>query len=82
VSNKPTKETDDELVPDPQVIKEFNITSMTLFRWDRDATLKFPPKIKIRKRCYRSRRALEEFRRRVIAIAIKEQRQLLAKKSK
>jgi hypothetical protein len=29
----------DELVPDPQVIRELGITAMSLWRWDRDATL-------------------------------------------
>jgi hypothetical protein len=26
----------DELVPDPQVAREFSVTLMTLWRWDRD----------------------------------------------
>ena len=26
----------DELVPDPQVAREFNVTLMTLWRWDHD----------------------------------------------
>jgi hypothetical protein len=29
----------DELVPDPQVAREFNVTLMTLWRWDRDPKL-------------------------------------------
>jgi hypothetical protein len=82
VSNKATKEADDELVPDTVVVKEFGITSMSLFRWEHDPTLGFPAKIKIRRRNYRSRRALEEFRQRVIGMAIKQQRQRLASRSK
>ena len=55
----------DELVPDPQVIRELGITAMSLWRWDRDATLiaaGWPPPIRIRNRKFRSRRALEEFK--------------------
>ena len=29
----------DELVPDPQVAREFNVTLMTLWRWDHDPKL-------------------------------------------
>ena len=29
----------EELVPDPQVVREFGITAMSLWRWDRDQTL-------------------------------------------
>ena len=62
----------DEFVPDPQVQKEFNVTSMTLFRWDRDPDLGFPPKIKIRDKNYRSRRQLEKFKADLIAKAMSE----------
>jgi predicted DNA-binding transcriptional regulator AlpA len=58
----------DQLVPDPQVWREFGISSMTGWRWTRDPTLGFPPPIKIRTRCFRSRRALEEFKRRMVAL--------------
>jgi predicted DNA-binding transcriptional regulator AlpA len=60
----------DELVPDPQVQKEFGITAMTLWRWDHDRELDFPPPVKIRKKNYRSRQLLEKFKQRVIAEAI------------
>jgi hypothetical protein len=63
-----SKETE-ELVPDPQVCREFGITLMTLWRWDHDEALKFPAAIQIRKKNYRSRRELEEFKQRVIARA-------------
>jgi hypothetical protein len=55
----------DELVPDPQVAREFNVTLMTLWRWDRDpklAELGWEPPVKIRKRNYRRRRPLENFK--------------------
>lgn len=60
----------DELIPDPTVCREFNITPMTLWRWDQDQRLNFPPKIKIRTRNYRSRRALNEFRERMMRQAL------------
>jgi hypothetical protein len=52
-------------VPDPQVAREFNVTLMTLWRWDRDhrlAELGWEPPIKIRTRNYRRRRTLEKFK--------------------
>ncbi len=33
----------DELVPDPKVCGEFGVTPMTLWRWERDERLAFPP---------------------------------------
>ena len=41
----------DEWVPDRLVVKEFNITDQSLWRWDQDpklAKLGFPPKIQLR----------------------------------
>ena len=55
----------DELVPDPQVAREFNVSLMTLWRWDRDlklAELGWEPPVKIRTRNYRRRRPLEKFK--------------------
>jgi hypothetical protein len=62
----------DELVPDPQVCREFSITSMTLWRWSNDPCLGFPPAVKIRTRCFRSRRQLEQFKARVMRDAIEQ----------
>jgi len=56
----------DEFVPDPQVWREFNVTPMTGWRWTRDPKLGFPPAIKIRSRNYRSRRAINAFRERMV----------------
>lgn len=56
----------DEFVPDPQVWREFNVTPMTGWRWTRDPNLGFPPPIKIRSRNYRSRRAINAFRERMV----------------
>jgi hypothetical protein len=55
----------DTLVPDPQVAREFGITSMTLWRWDHDPSLNFPPPTYIRKRKFRSRKALEKYKQRL-----------------
>jgi hypothetical protein len=59
-----------ELVPDPQVCREFQITAMTLWRWDHDPELEFPPPIRIRKRKFRRRSALEIFKRQLVRNAI------------
>jgi hypothetical protein len=58
------------LVPDPLVWGEFGITSMTGYRWTRDRDLNFPPAVKINGRNFRSRRALEEFKQRLLRKAI------------
>jgi hypothetical protein len=60
----------DTLVPDPQVWAEFNICPMTGWRWTRDPELDFPQPIKIRNRCYRSRRQIEAFKERMLRKAI------------
>ena len=60
----------DQFVPDPQVCKEFGITAMTLWRWDHDAELGFAPRIQIRGKNYRSRKLLEQFKQRMVAVAI------------
>ena len=57
----------DDLVPDPVVQEELGIGRMALHRWTNDPGLGFPPIIKIRTRNYRSRKALEEFKRRMIS---------------
>ena len=69
MSNK--QDSPDILVPDPVVRAEFGVTPMTLHRWGKDPALRFPPKIKIRQHNFRSRRALEEFKERMAAQAIK-----------
>jgi hypothetical protein len=60
----------DQFVPDPKVRREFDITEMTLHRWDNDEALGFPPKIKIRGRNFRSRLALEAFKTTMLRRAI------------
>jgi predicted DNA-binding transcriptional regulator AlpA len=61
-----TSEPPDELIPDSQVWKEFHISSMTGWRWSNDKTLGFPRAVKIRNRSYRSRRAIESFKARML----------------
>ena len=63
----------DYLVPDPQVEREFGVTSMTIWRWTRDPELGFPPAIQIKNRNYRSRQQLEAFKSRLLAEAIGSQ---------
>jgi hypothetical protein len=55
-----------ELVPDQQVCREFGVTAMTVWRWDHDPELNFPPPIRIRRRKFRQRRALEDFKRQLV----------------
>jgi hypothetical protein len=62
--------TPDELVPDPVVAKQFNVSLMTIWRWSHDDSLGFPPAVQIRKRNFRSRRALEAFKARMMRTAI------------
>jgi hypothetical protein len=62
----------DELVPDPNVAGEFNVSLMTLWRWTRDPALDFPPLISIRGRNFRSRRLIEQFKERLMRQAITE----------
>ena len=60
----------DELVPDPTVCRELNISSMTLWRWDHDPELRFPPPIMIRRRKFRVRRLLEQWKAGMLRQAI------------
>jgi hypothetical protein len=60
----------DTLVPDPQVWEEFGVTSMTGDRWTKDPGLGFPQPVKIRRRNFRIRRELEEFKARMIKVAL------------
>jgi hypothetical protein len=68
-TDNPTDERD-EFVPDPQVQAEFGVTAMTLWRWERDPALGFPPAIYIKTRKYRIRRLLEAFKARLLREAI------------
>jgi hypothetical protein len=63
----------DEFVPDSRVCREFNITPMTIWRWDRDpakAQMGWPPPVRINKRKFRSRKQLEQFKNNLLQVAL------------
>jgi hypothetical protein len=60
----------DALVSDPQVCREFGVSPMTLWRWDRAPDMNFPPRVVIGRRNYRSRKALEKFKARLLRAAV------------
>ncbi|MGX1348224.1 putative DNA-binding transcriptional regulator AlpA [Bradyrhizobium elkanii] len=63
--------TPDQLVPDPVVAREFGgVSLMTLYRWTNDPKLGFPPPVKIRTKNFRSRRAIEDFKARMMRSAV------------
>jgi hypothetical protein len=62
----------EELVPDPQVWREFGVTPMTGHRWTNDPNLGFPQKIKIRERNFCSRKQIEAFKRRMLRQALEQ----------
>lgn len=70
----------DSFVPEARVREEFDITAMTLHRWDKDKSLGFPPPIPIRGRKYRSRKQLEEFKARQVKLAISKRKLLAGEK--
>jgi hypothetical protein len=63
----------DELVPDKVARRECGgVTAMCIWRWDRDPAklaMGWPKPVKIGRRNYRSRKALEAFKRVVFAQA-------------
>lgn len=71
----------DTFVPESRVREEFDVTAMTLHRWDRDPELGFPPPITIRGRKYRSRKQLQAFKDRQVKLATRN-RKVLAVDSK
>lgn len=63
----------DKFVPERLVLEEFEVTPMTIHRWDNDEKLRksgWPPPIYIRGRKYRSRKMLQEFKDRFLKRAI------------
>jgi hypothetical protein len=57
-----------QLVPDATVRAEFGVSSMTIFRWDADATLGFPRAVVIRNKKYRFRDELEAFKANLVEL--------------
>jgi hypothetical protein len=67
----------DEHVSDPQVCKEMSVSAMALWRWDHDEemiALGWPPPIVIKKRKYRSRKMLEQFKATMLKHAIEQRK--------
>jgi predicted DNA-binding transcriptional regulator AlpA len=62
--SNPIKRGDDQLLPDPQVAKRYQVSTRTILRWDADESLGFPKVIKIRDRNYRRLSELEAWERR------------------
>jgi predicted DNA-binding transcriptional regulator AlpA len=70
-TTSPEQADQDMLVRDRAVAKEFgDVSLMTLYRWTNDDSLGFPPPVKIRNKNFRSRRALEDFKARMMLDAI------------
>ena len=66
-----------ELVPDPKVLQEFDVSAMTVFRWDHSEeliALGWPPPIRIGQRKYRSRIQLDRFKTVLMRRAIEQRR--------
>ena len=72
----------DTLVPQPRVQAEFGVSCMTIWRWQRNEKLDFPAAIRLNNRNYFSRRALEEWKKRLIDAALKARRCLGARTKK
>ena len=65
----------DEFVPDTTVAKELNVSFMTLHRWTHRPEIGFPPAIKIngvQGRNYRSRKQLEQWKKKMLTAATQE----------
>jgi hypothetical protein len=56
-----------DLLPDPLVAKRYRVTTRTIYRWDRQSDLDFPPPISINGRKYRRVNQLEQWERRHVA---------------
>jgi len=71
----------DTFVPEARVREEFDVTAMTLHRWDNDPLLGFPSPITIRGRKYRSRKQLQEFKERQIKLAVANRKLIASPKT-
>ena len=49
------------LLPEAKVRERYGVSSMTLWRWDRNSSLKFPPPLRINNRKYRDAAKLDAF---------------------
>ena len=74
-SAKPKPPLADRLVPEPDVCAEFGISAMCAWRWDRDERMieqGWPVPIKINRRKFRSRAALDAFKQNLVERAVKD----------
>lgn len=55
-----------DLIADTAIVRQLGVTSMTLWRWSHDPALGFPKLIKIRRRNYRSAKALADWQARMV----------------
>jgi hypothetical protein len=73
-SSKPKPSTD-RLVSEPDVCAEFGISAMCAWRWDRDAKMiaqGWPAPIRLNRRKFRSRAALDAFKQNLVERAVRE----------
>jgi hypothetical protein len=76
---QPNIDSADTFVSDPDVARELGVSLMSLWRWDHNPELVasgWPAKIQINRRNFRSRHALEEFKRAMLTRAIAERKTL------
>jgi predicted DNA-binding transcriptional regulator AlpA len=52
---------DRRLLPEAKVRERYGVSSMTLYRWDRNPSLNFPPPLRINNRKYRDASELDAF---------------------
>lgn len=73
-----TSQEPNEFVPDAKVRREFNVSRMTISRWDKDpamADLGWPSAVDINGRKYRVRSGIESFKKNLLAHAAHQPRQ-------
>jgi hypothetical protein len=73
-SRKPAQQDNqpDEFVPDPIVQRELNKSRWTLIRYENDPDMGFPPCIYLKGKKHRSRKALEEWKKRMVEEALQQ----------
>src|SRR5262245_31538880 len=65
----------DVFVPDTVLLQELSVTAMSVWRWDNDphmVAMGLPPPIRLGRRKFRSRAAIEKFKRALIQRALDE----------
>jgi hypothetical protein len=80
-STENTGEMPDQFVADPDVACELGISLMSIWRYDHSAELAemgWPAKVSMRKRNFRSRHQLEQFKNNMLRRAMAERKQLIA----